>query len=316
MQKEYKIPKISILTASLNQGRFLREMLNSIFNQSYTDYEHIVVDGGSTDNTIEILKEYPRIKWISEKDESPNEAYIKALSMARGEYIIQCCVSDGFLDKDWFKRCVEILDSDNEVSLVWGLPQYMTEDGRLGKVSSPEFLDEPPPQKKDFIAFWLATGSLMYEGNQCVRREVSDICFPKDLKKCRFKDNIYYDFAYNLNTLGYLPYFIPVIANFGRTHKDAIGQRYAHREQVLRERYIKELNNYRKKLVRGQIKHYFRNGSSQIIGEISKYQLRSYKRRVYKIKIKRLSNYTIYQLVRFILRKCHLYRLREWLISW
>lgn len=314
MQQMQNNPKISIITISLNQGRFLREMIESVLSQSYKDFEHIVVDGASTDNTLEILKEYPHIRWISEKDESTNEALIKGVSMARGEYILQCCTSDGFLYKDWFKKCVEVLDSDNEVSLVYGLPQYMTEEGLLGRITDVEFLKELPPQKKHFIAYWLNTGSVMFEGNHCIRKKVMDVCFPKDMKKYRY--NVLLDFVYNFTTLGYLPYFIPVIANFGRIHKDAIGQRYAERDGAITKRYLQEVDNYRKKLFKGKVKHSFRDGSSQVIGEITKQDLRIYKRRFYKIKLKLIMNHTIYELVKFILRKCHLYRLREWLMSW
>jgi glycosyltransferase involved in cell wall biosynthesis len=320
MPQRKQKPKISLITVSLNQGRFLREMIDSIINQSFTDYEHIIVDGASTDNTIDILKDYSnkyrRIRWISEKDESAGEAFIKAVSMARGKYIIQCCTSDGFLDRDWFKRCVDILDNDDEVSLVFGLPQYMTEDGRLGKVTCPGLLDEPPPQKQDFFSFWLATGSNMHEGNHCVRREVFEKCFPKSLKECQYRDNMFIDFVYNFNTLGYLPIFIQVVANFGRTHKDAVGQVYRSRDLLLGKRYRKEIEKFRRQLFRGEVTHYFRNGSSEIIGEITKNQMCAYKKRFYKIKIKQFMNYTIYQAVRFVLRKCHLFKLREWLMSW
>lgn len=52
-----------------------------------------------------------RRKILSEKDESASEALIKSIYMAKGKHIIQCCTSDGFLYKDWFKSCVEILDN-------------------------------------------------------------------------------------------------------------------------------------------------------------------------------------------------------------
>ena len=82
-----KSPTISIISPSLNLGRFLEPTIQSILNQSYTDYEHIVVDGGSTDNTLPILKKYPNIRWISEKDSGYQDALIKGMKMARGKYI-------------------------------------------------------------------------------------------------------------------------------------------------------------------------------------------------------------------------------------
>jgi len=61
-------PKISVITPSKNGARFLRETIDSILQQTFTDYEHVLVDGVSTDNTIEILKDYKDIRWISEPD--------------------------------------------------------------------------------------------------------------------------------------------------------------------------------------------------------------------------------------------------------
>jgi len=311
-------PKLSIMTVSLNQGRFLRQMIESVLSQTYVNYEHIVVDGGSTDNTIEILKDYPHIKWISEKDNSAAEAFIKIRSMVKGEYVIQCCTSDGFLNKDWFRTCVEILDADKEISMVWGLPQYMREDGNLEKISSPEYFSDLPPQKKDFLGFWLATGHVMYEGNQCTRRDVYIKCYPAGFKFARFKDNIHFDFAYNFMTSGYLPYLVPVIANFGRIHTDAQGQSPVLAPLALAayKKYITEIIKYKNKLFGQKIKHCFRDGNSQIISELSKGELGVCKERFYKTKIKVILYRNLHDLSRFILRKCHLFKLRKWLETW
>ncbi|OLC96872.1 MAG: hypothetical protein AUH86_08730 [Acidobacteria bacterium 13_1_40CM_4_58_4] len=103
-------PTITVLTPSLNHGRFLNHMIETVLAQSFRRFEHIVIDGGSTDSTINILKGYPHIRWVSGRENSMVEAYRKGLAMARGQYIIQCCVSDGFLDRHWFRKCVEVLD--------------------------------------------------------------------------------------------------------------------------------------------------------------------------------------------------------------
>ena len=66
--KEY--PLISIITVVYNNEKFLRECLNSIYNQTYKNFEHIIIDGGSTDETLNILKEYENKidYWCSKKD--------------------------------------------------------------------------------------------------------------------------------------------------------------------------------------------------------------------------------------------------------
>jgi len=78
-------PLVSIVTPSLNQGRFLREAIESVRAQTYAPIEHVVVDGGSTDGTLELLREYDRLRWVSEPDEGQSQALNKGFAIARGQ---------------------------------------------------------------------------------------------------------------------------------------------------------------------------------------------------------------------------------------
>ena len=71
--------KISIITPSFNQGRFIEDTIRSVQCQSECDSEHWVIDGGSTDNTVEILKNNPHLNWVSEEDNGQSDALRKVL---------------------------------------------------------------------------------------------------------------------------------------------------------------------------------------------------------------------------------------------
>lgn len=278
-------PVVSVLTPSLNHGRFLRETIETIVAQSYRSFEHIVIDGGSTDETVEILKQYPHIRWVSEKDRNVVEAYRKGLAMVRGQYVIQCCVSDGFLDRHWFRKCVDVLEKDDEVSLVWGFGQTMSEEGGLLNVCFQEFFADPPPQKQGCLAYWLATGFPLPEGNYCVRNDVIRRWFPDDQSDEFFRVHPHLGFMYHFFTQGYSPYFIPVVANFGRIHHDQRSQRLSGVEMPAQAMYINSVKNYGKQLLSGKAIHRFRNGRSQVIGEIGPSELWSLRRKIWRQKI-------------------------------
>lgn len=79
--------KISVITPSFNSIRTIRETIESVRAQDYPGWEHLVIDGGSTDGTIEILREYPHVQWISEKDEGHYHAMNKGIERASGEVV-------------------------------------------------------------------------------------------------------------------------------------------------------------------------------------------------------------------------------------
>ncbi|MEI8033180.1 MAG: glycosyltransferase [Chlorobiaceae bacterium] len=252
---------VSIISPSLNLGRFLQDTITSVSRQSYSNFEHLVVDGGSTDETLDVLKRNNAVRYISEPDDGVAYAIRKGFLMSKGNYIIVSCVSDGILDKDWLHRCVELLDNDQQVALVWGFPQYLSEDGALGSISYPQFHHTLAPQKNKFFAYWIQTKFWLPESNFCVRREIFDKCFPSYADIAENKD-CFLEFNYNLHVGGYLTAHIPVVASFGRTHSNQAGQRETQ-SGLMKKRmsgYRRKVLFYQLMLLSGIRKHTFRNG--------------------------------------------------------
>ena len=88
--------KISILTPSYNAEQFLDRAICSVRQQDYEHWEHIIVDGGSTDGTLELLQKYPHLIWKSEPDKGQSDAMNKAFAMATGDLIVSLTADDYF----------------------------------------------------------------------------------------------------------------------------------------------------------------------------------------------------------------------------
>lgn len=81
-------PRISVITPCYNGARFIRETIDSVLGQGYPDLDYIVMDGGSTDGTLDILRSYgDRLRWISEPDRGQSHAINKGLALATGEIL-------------------------------------------------------------------------------------------------------------------------------------------------------------------------------------------------------------------------------------
>ncbi len=114
-----ELPLISIITPSLNQGGYIEENIKSVINQKYPNFEHIIIDGGSTDGTIDILKKYKHLIWVSEKDGGQSEAINKGFKKARG-VIIGWLNSDDCYEPGAFFTVVNELNKDQGNYIVSG----------------------------------------------------------------------------------------------------------------------------------------------------------------------------------------------------
>ncbi len=113
--------KFSIVTPSFNQGQYIEETILSVLNQSYTNWELIIIDGGSTDNTVEIIKKYQKYLkyWISEKDEGQSDAIIKGLKHCTGD-IINWINSDDTLELDALERIANYFNQEPQIDILHG----------------------------------------------------------------------------------------------------------------------------------------------------------------------------------------------------
>lgn len=114
-------PRITVVTPSFNQGKFLEETIRSVLEQGYANLEYMVIDGGSTDNSVEIIRKYQDALafWTSEPDRGQADAINKGWHRATGE-ILAYINSDDTFSPNALQLVAEAFSSDPEVGLVYG----------------------------------------------------------------------------------------------------------------------------------------------------------------------------------------------------
>jgi glycosyltransferase involved in cell wall biosynthesis len=137
---------ISIITVCYNSEEYIQDTIESVLNQTYNNIEYIIVDGNSTDNTLDIIKQYEpkfkgKMKWISEKDAGIYDAMNKGINMATGEWIHFMNSGDNFYSKEVLSDIFNNYELIKDYDVLYGQFNALY-DSRNSKIVSPGKLDE------------------------------------------------------------------------------------------------------------------------------------------------------------------------------
>lgn len=159
---------ISIITATFNSARTLKDTIQSVLRQTNKDFEYLIIDGGSTDETIDIVKSYEsefsgRLKWVSEKDQGIYDAMNKGIKMASGD-VVGILNSDDYFTSDDILQTVADAFKCQEIDAIYG---------------DIHFIRDGNPQKcvryyssRMFRPFWLRFGFMPAHPSFYCKREV------------------------------------------------------------------------------------------------------------------------------------------------
>lgn len=158
--------KITVITPVFNGQETIRSCIESVLTQSYPDKEYIIIDGGSTDNTVDILKTYKdrSLKWISEKDNGLYDAFNKGIMMATGNVVCFLCADDMYEHTNVLLKIADTFRIHPEAGIVYGDIIYVDKDD-LSKIK--RYWKSSPFKPGLFKKGWLPPNTALF-----IRRSV------------------------------------------------------------------------------------------------------------------------------------------------
>jgi glycosyltransferase involved in cell wall biosynthesis len=209
------MPKVSVLIPTYNSASFLDDAIQSVLNQTFTDFELIIVDNCSTDNSKEVISKYlpdTRIRfYVNEKNLGSNGNFNKCFSLATGEYI-KCLCSDDKLHLSLLEKFVFVMDEHPSVSLV---SSFFEEFGSVTKIIKPRFSGLLDGRK--VINEVLSTKNFLGNPSQVMfRREGFKVGFFREMSVW----NVDLEFFFRILSTGN-GYIIPEVLSYTRIHNAA-----------------------------------------------------------------------------------------------
>lgn len=156
--------KISVITPSYNSGEYLDEAIQSVLIQNYPNFEHIVVDGGSNDGTLEILRKYNHLTWISEPDKGQSDAMNKGFKMSTGDIIVYLNSDDYFLPGA-FNKVIPYFEDGSK--FVVGTVLVKKDNGK-------SWLNDPKITHNEMLRHWENNAFCVNPVGYFYRREVQE----------------------------------------------------------------------------------------------------------------------------------------------
>lgn len=155
-------PRISIITPSYNQGSFIEETIRSVLLQNYPDLEYIIIDGGSNDNSVEIIRKYEKYIsfWISEPDKGQSDAINKGFRKCNGKLVNWIC-SDDLLARDSLNSIIFISENISD-SLIIGKGLRIDNEGKVINAIAPSEI-KTLMDLVDIGKFWRKKNSIMQQ---------------------------------------------------------------------------------------------------------------------------------------------------------
>lgn len=157
--------KISVITPSFNSGSDIERAIRSVMKQDYDNWEHIIIDGGSTDNTLDILKKYDHLIWVSEPDNGQIDAMNKGFNCSTGDIIVYLNADDYFAD-DVFSSVLKVFSPDT--MMVFGKVQVYSE------ATDKWWVNNPKTDFKSVLRHWETDAFCVNPVGYFYRREVQE----------------------------------------------------------------------------------------------------------------------------------------------